>query len=153
MDSPTPISEFDSAAADAAMRRDIHPGTHPEGADTARGYSFGVRVGNQLWVSGQVPFDASGELVGDGDIEAQCIQVMDNLKSVVEEAGGRLDDVVKITTYLTDPMFREPVQAVRRRYFPGPRHPASATVVADMIVPGVLVEIEAVAVLGARDPE
>jgi 2-iminobutanoate/2-iminopropanoate deaminase len=135
------------------VRRDIHPETHPPGADVARGYSFGVLVGPLLWISGQVPFDGAGELVGEGDIEAQAVQVHENLKAVAEEAGGTLDDVVKITTYLTEPSFREPVQAVRRRYFPGPRHPASATVVADMVVPGILVEVEAVAVLGTRDAE
>jgi 2-iminobutanoate/2-iminopropanoate deaminase len=149
----SPISKFDAQEGTAPVRRDIHPKTHPAGADVARGYSFGVLVGSQLWVSGQVPFDASGELVGAGDIEAQSTQVLENVKSVVEEAGGSLDDVVKITTFITDSTFREPIQAVRRRYFPGPRHPASATVVAEMIVPGVLVEMEAVAVLGARDIE
>jgi 2-iminobutanoate/2-iminopropanoate deaminase len=146
----TPISNSEDEEGTTLVRRDLHPRTHPAGADTARGYSFGVLVGSQLWVSGQVPFDTAGELVGAGDIEAQSVQVLENVKSVVEEAGGSLDDVVKITTYITDRTFREPVQAVRRRYFPGPRHPASATVVAEMIVPGVLVEMEAVAVLGAR---
>jgi 2-iminobutanoate/2-iminopropanoate deaminase len=145
-----PISDSEDTAV-APVRRDLHPKTHPPGADVSRGYSFGVLVGPLLWISGQVPFDGTGELVGEGDIEAQSVQVHENLKAVVEEAGGTLDDVVKITTYITEPAFREPVQAVRRRYFPGPRHPASATVVADMIAPGLLVEVEAVAVLGARD--
>lgn len=136
-------------AGEIPVRRDIHPATHAEGADIACGYSYGVLVGRQLWVSGQVPFNANGELVGEGDFEAQAVQVHENLKSVVEEAGGSLDDVVKITTYITDPEFRRPIQAVRLRYFTGPRYPASATVVADMVVPGVLVEVEAVAVLEA----
>ena len=106
-----------------------------------------------LWISGQVPFDGAGKLVGEGDIEAQSVQAHENLRSVVEEAGGTLNDVVKITTYITKAEFREPVQAVRRRYFPGPRHPASATVVADMVVPAVLVEVEAFAVLNTQDAE
>jgi 2-iminobutanoate/2-iminopropanoate deaminase len=147
---PNAISQSD---ANALARRDIHPQTHPAGADTAKGYSFGVLVGSQLWISGQVPFDSKGELVGKDDIEAQAVQVHENLKSVVEAAGGNLEDIVKITTYLTDRTYRDPVHEVRRNYFPGPRHPTSATVIAEMIVPDVLVEVEAVAVLGARNTE
>lgn len=135
----------------APTRRDIHPSTHPPAGDTSKGYSFGVLVGNQLWISGQVPFDAAGNLVGKDDIEAQCVQALQNLSAVVECAGGSLADVVKLTTYITDPSFRETVLATRRRYFPGPRHPASAVIVAQMVVPEVLVEIEAVAVLGTHD--
>ena len=131
------------------LRRDIHPASHPLDGDTSKGYSFGVLVDGHLWISGQVPFDHDGKLVGEDNIEAQCVQVLENLKSVVETAGGSLDDIVKLTTYITDPAFREMVLSTRLRYFPGPRHPASATVVTGLAVPGVLVEIEAVAVLGA----
>jgi enamine deaminase RidA (YjgF/YER057c/UK114 family) len=94
-----------------------------------------------------IPTDTSGALVGRGDITAQATQVLENMAAVLAEAGGSLADVVKITTYVTDASFREPVQAVRRRFFGGPVQPASATVVVAMLVPDVLIEIEAVAVV------
>jgi len=132
-----------------AIRKNILPASLPAGADADRGYSYGVQVGNMLWVSGQIPKDRDGRLVGPGDIEAQTVQVMENLKAIVEEAGGRMDDVVKISTYVADRTYRHPVQAVRRRYFKAPNLPASATTVVGMLLPEVLVEVEAVVVLGS----
>lgn len=130
-------------------RRNVRPAQLPAGADHERGYSYGVQVGNTVWISGQVPKDAKGNLVGAGDIEAQSVQVMENLRSVVEAAGATMDDVVKIATYVADRSYREPVQAVRRRYFKAPNFPASATTVVGMLLPDVLVEVEAVVVVGS----
>jgi reactive intermediate/imine deaminase len=133
-------------------RKNIRPAHLVKGADHERGYSYGVQVGDMLWVSGQIPKDRDGNLIGGDDIEAQATQVMENLKGVIEAAGGTMDDVVKIGTYVTDRRFRDPVQAVRRRYFAAPNFPASATTVVDMLLPEVLVEVEAVAVIGSALP-
>jgi reactive intermediate/imine deaminase len=130
-------------------RKNIGPAHLPAGEDAARGFSYGVQVGETLWVSGQVPKDKDGKLVGAGDVTAQAVQVMENLKGVIEAAGGTMDDVVKISTYVSDRAYREPVQAVRRRYFRAPNLPASATTVVDMLLPDVLVEVEAVVVIGS----
>jgi 2-iminobutanoate/2-iminopropanoate deaminase len=133
-------------------RKNIRPAHLAKGADHARGYSYGVQVGNMLWISGQIPKDRDGNLVGGNDIEAQAVQVMENLRGVIEAAGGTMDDVVKISTYVTDRRFRDPVQAVRRRYFQAPNFPASATTVVEMLLPEVLVEVEAVVVIGSALP-
>jgi reactive intermediate/imine deaminase len=146
------MSEGTAIIDGVTTRRNIRPAHLKKGADHERGYSYGVQVGNMLWVSGQIPKDAKGDLVGADDIEAQAVQVMENLKGVIEAAGGTMDDVVKISTYVTDRRFRDPVQAVRRRYFRAPNFPASATTVVDMLLPEVLVEVEAVVVIGSALP-
>lgn len=133
-------------------RRNIRPAHLQAGEDAARGYSYGVQVGSTLWVSGQIPKDQGGRLIGAGDVTAQAVQVMENLKGVIEAAGGTMDDVVKISTYVSDRSYREPVQAVRRRYFRAPNLPASATTVVEMLLPDVLVEVEAVVVIGSALP-
>ena len=141
-----------SVARGSTSRRNILPPGHVAGADHERGYSYGVRVGDMVWISGQIPKDERGDLVGAGDIEAQAVQVMENVKAVVEAAGATMDDVVKIATYVTDRRYRDPVQAVRKRYFRAPNFPASATTVVEMLLPDVLVEVEAVAVIGSGLP-
>jgi 2-iminobutanoate/2-iminopropanoate deaminase len=130
-------------------RRNLQPARLAKDGDAPRGFYYGVQVDRMVWICGQIPKNAAGELVGVGDIRAQAIQVMENLKAVVEEAGGTLDDVVKISTYVTSSAFREAVQEIRRQYFKAPNLPASATIVCKMLVPDVLVEVEAVAVLGS----
>jgi len=119
----------------------------PHGA-ASFGYSYGIRTGNIVWIAGQVPRDGAGNLVGVDDIDAQASQVFENLKAVVEAAGGTLLDVVQTTTYITARPYREAVSEVRKRYFQGPIYPtATLLIVAGLGVPEYLVEIEAIAVL------
>ena len=119
----------------------------PDGAANF-GYSYGIRTGNIVWIAGQVARDRTGQLVGPGDIEAQTVQVFENIKAVVEAAGGTLADVVQTTTYITARPDREVVNTVRKRYFNGPLFPtATLLIIAGLGVPEYLVEIEAVAVL------
>jgi 2-iminobutanoate/2-iminopropanoate deaminase len=111
-------------------------------------YSYGIRTGNIVWIAGQVPRDGAGLLVGVGDIEAQAVQVFENVKAVVEAAGGTMDDVVQTTTYITDRPYREAVNEVRNRYFRGPLFPtATLLIISGLGVPEYLVEMEAIAVL------
>ena len=133
----------------AGKRRNLQPAKLAAGGDAPRGFYYGVQVDRMVWICGQVPKNQAGELVGVGDVKAQAVQVMENVKAVVEEAGGTMDDVVKISTYVTSAGFREAVQEIRRQYFKAPNLPASATIVCEMLVPDVLVEVEAVAVLGS----
>lgn len=65
-------------------------------------YSYGVRAGDDLHISGLVSFASDGTSVGEGDIDVQVEQVFTNMRAVVEEAGGSMDDIVSTTTYLTD---------------------------------------------------
>ena len=113
-------------------------------------FSAGVEApaGRTVYVSGQVAMDAGGNVVGEGDVVAQTEKVLDNVSVVLEEAGGGFDDVVKVTVFLTDMGHYDEVHQVRRRYFSEP-YPASSMVeVSALIDPRLLVEVEAVAVIG-----
>ena len=120
----------------------------PSNVHETKGYSQAVRIGNTLYVSGQVPKDRSDRIVGVGDFEAQARQVYANLRAVLEAAGGSLDDVVKITTFLTRQDLFEDWRRIRAEVFKGEAHPASTlVVVASLSHLDYLVEIEAIAVI------
>src|SRR5215204_4020189 len=106
-------------------------------------FSSGVEApaGRTIYVSGQVSMDAEGNVVGEGDIKLQT-------QTVVEEAGGGMDDIVKVTVFIRDMRLYDEIHEVRRRYFEEP-YPASSMVeVSALIDPRLLIEIEAVAVIG-----
>ena len=112
-------------------------------------FSAGVEApaGRTVYVSGQVSMDAEGNVVGEGDAKAQTEKVLQNVATVLDEAGGSLDDVVKVTVFITDMGMYDEVHEVRRRYF-GEPYPASSMVeVSALIDPRLLVEVEAVAVI------
>lgn len=113
------------------------------------GYSYAVqKSGTPVFISGQVALDADGKLVGEGDAEAQTEQVFRNLRSVVEACGGTMDDIVKITIFVTDAAYRPAVAAARQKHFKEGQYPASTyLVVSALAVPSLLVEIEAVAMI------
>ena len=113
-------------------------------------FSAGVEApaGRTVYVSGQVSMDAAGNVVGEGDVEAQTEKVLENVATVLEAAGGTLDDVVKVTVFITDMGTYDGIHAVRRRFFREP-YPASSMVeVSALIDPRLLIEVEAVAVIG-----
>ena len=112
-------------------------------------FSAGVEApaGSTVYVSGQVSMDAEGNVVGEGDVRAQTEKVLENVATVLEEAGGSLDDVVKVTVFITDMGHYDGIHEVRRRFFQEP-YPASSMVeVSALIDPRLLVEVEAVAVI------
>lgn len=113
------------------------------------GYSYAVKKsGTPVFISGQVALDGEGKLVGEGDAAAQTEQVFKNLRSVVEACGGTMDDIVKITVFVTDPAYRPAIAAARQKHFREGQFPASTyLVVSALAVPQLLVEIEAVAML------
>ena len=113
------------------------------------GYSQAVRVGDLLFVSGQVSVNEKGETVGLGDIKAQAEQVFKNLRTVVEAGGSELGLVAKMTVLATSLDYLLAIREARLRVF-GPigRYPASTfMVVAGLAKPEYLVEIEAVAMI------
>jgi len=113
------------------------------------GYSYAIKTtGTPVFISGQVALDGGGKLVGENDVAAQTEQVFKNLQAVVEGCGGTLDDVVKITIFVTDPSYRPAVAAARLKWFKEGQWPASTyLVVSALAVPTMLVEIEAVAMV------
>ena len=120
----------------------------PQGMTANPAFSPGVQVGEFLFISGTVGNDASGNLVGVGDCEAQTRQTFANIKAIAAAVGASMDDVVKITCFLVDVADYNAYAAVRLRLFPE-NGPASSTVVVKALVkPEYLVEIEAIAVVG-----
>src|SRR4028119_260410 len=112
-------------------------------------FSAGVEApaGRTVYVSGQVSMDAEGNVVGEGDARAQTAKGLENGAPVLGAAGGRLDDVVKVTVFITDMAHYDGIHEVRRRHF-GEPYPASSMVeVSALIDPRLLVEIEAIAVI------
>jgi 2-iminobutanoate/2-iminopropanoate deaminase len=104
-------------------------------------------AGRTIYVSGQVSMDAEGNVVGEGDIKLQTQTVLEHVKTVVQQAGGRMDDIVKVTVFIRDMRLYDEIHEVRRRYFEEP-YPASSMVeVSALIDPRLLIEIEAVAVV------
>jgi len=106
-------------------------------------YSQAIASDGWLWISGQIPLDpATGELL-DGDVEAATRRVLDNLAAVIEAAGAALDDVVKVTIYLTDLETFETVNRVYAEYFSS-QPPARACVEVSRLPRGAEVEMDAV---------
>jgi 2-iminobutanoate/2-iminopropanoate deaminase len=128
--------------------RAIHSDNLPSAATEKFGYSPAVLTGNTLWISGQVALRGA-EIIGQNDIEAQAVQVFENLKEVLAAAGAGFDSVVSTTTFMTSRAYSLPVNEVRKRYLTGPVLPTSTLlVVAGLARPDFLVEISAVAVIG-----
>ncbi|MGE3619131.1 MAG: RidA family protein [Acidimicrobiia bacterium] len=115
-----------------------------------RPYSQGVVGGGLIFVSGQVPTDASGAVVGT-DAEAQADQVIDRIAAVLDGAGASLDDVCRLTVYLVDFADFAAVNAAVARRFAAP-YPARTTVAAGLVRPELRVEIDAIAALPHTQP-
>jgi reactive intermediate/imine deaminase len=113
------------------------------------GYSHVVEApaGTTVYISGQVPLDAEGQLVGEGDVAAQTRQVFENLTRALEAAGATWSDVVKLDYFLRDVTQIAAVRAIRDEYIDTEHPPASTLVeVSGLFRPDVLVEIQAVAI-------
>ena len=109
-------------------------------------YTDAVRAGDLLFVSGCVPVDRDGRLVG-GDVVAQARQVFANVGAVLEAGGATFADVVKVTLYLIDIDDRALINPVREEVF-GAVRPASTLVeVSALAIPGARLEVEAVALI------
>lgn len=111
-------------------------------------YTDAVRAeGPLLFVSGVVPVDRAGHLVGGDDVVAQARQVFSNLGAVLAAGGATFADVVKVTVFLTDVDDRARINVVRQEAF-GEARPASTLVeIAALAIPGARIEVEAVAVV------
>jgi enamine deaminase RidA (YjgF/YER057c/UK114 family) len=121
----------------------------PEGMWHTPSYVHGLVAGNFLFVAGQVAFDESGRLVGDGDPGAQTRQVFQNLEKVLKSAGAGWRDVVKMTTYMADRSHGDAVRAVRYEYL-GEHRPPHTGVIAGLGDARILVEVELIAMLPDR---
>ncbi len=125
---------------------------NPATVHSTSGYSHAARIGDIVFVSGQVSQGLDGEIVGKGDIRAQAEQVFKNIQSVLEAAGSGLDLIGKTTVLTTDLDYRPEISAVRDQVFePFGYVPASTfMVVTSLANPDWLVEIEVVAAVRSR---
>ncbi len=120
---------------------------HSDAAPAAIGtYSQAIKTGKLLFMSGQIPLDPANMVVVEGDFEARARQVFDNLKAVAEAAGGDLNQIVKLTIFLTDLDNFATVNAVMKDYFDQP-YPARAAVGVASLPKGVDVEADAILAL------
>ena len=119
---------------------------YPENVPKPGGpYSPGIKIGNLFFISGQVPVNpATSELV-EGDIKEQTRQVMENMKNIIEAAGGSVDDIVKVNAFLKDMSDFKAFNEVYKSYFNEPYPARSCVECANPV--GALVEVEFTAVL------
>ena len=116
----------------------------PQGIAPNPALSPGIQVGELLFISGNVANDSNGNLVGPGDCEAQSKQVMANIRAIASAAGASMEDVVKITCFLTDVNDYAAYGRVRSETFPKDPPASSTVIVAALVRPEYLVEVEAV---------
>ncbi len=104
-----------------------------------------VRAGNTVYLRGQTAMDLDGHIVGIGDAAAQAENAMRCAKVLLEEAGARLCDIVKITIYITDRAYREPVYQVVGRWLKGVYPVSTGLIVQGLARPEYLMEIDIIA--------
>jgi reactive intermediate/imine deaminase len=120
---------------------------NPQGLADPGTFTHVVKVGNTVYISGQVSRDAQGKVVGPGDIHAQCVQVFENLKIALQSVGADFSNVVKTNVYLTDARYRDALSQVRGQYLSAPLPASTLVVVTALASPDFLLEIEVVAVV------
>ena len=107
-------------------------------------YSPGTKAGSAVYVSGTLALDSAGNLVGKGDVKAQTRHVLDTIKSVLETAGGSMNDITFNHIFLANMADYAAMNEVYREYFPD-RPPARYCIRADLVRPEFLVEIASIA--------
>jgi len=120
-------------------------GTEPAGG---RPYSPALRAGDWLVVAGQAPVDADGNVIGRGDAAAQWRRCLENIRALVEAAGGSMADVVHLGIYVRDMQHHLAHNEIRREFFEEPYPTATVVGVTSLAGEDWLIEIEALAYLG-----
>ncbi len=110
-----------------------------------------VKAGNRIWVRGQTGFDLDQQFHGTGDAAAQTEQAMACVKELLEEAGSKLEHIVKTTIYLTDPRYRDPVYQVIGKWLKGVYPCSTGLIVQALAKPEMVMEIDVEAVIPEED--
>jgi len=118
-----------------------------DGQDLRCKFAMAVRAGKRIYLRGQTGSRLDGEFVGYGDAAAQATQAMANVQVLLEEAGASLDDICKMTVYVVDRAYREPVYQVIGRYLKGVFPASTGLIVDGFASPRILVEIDVEAVV------
>ena len=112
-----------------------------------KGYSHVAKAGNTLYIAGQVAKDLEGNLVGKGDFETQARQVFSNLNNILEETEGGIQNIVKMTTFLTHFDYIETYRKVRDEFIQEPFPPNTLLIVNSLAMAEYMIEVEAIATL------
>lgn len=124
-------------------KRVIHTNNAPQAIGT---YSQAIEHKGMVFVSGQIPLDPGSMEMVDGGIEAQISQVFQNLSALCQAAGGSLDDIVKLTVYLTNMENFQHVNTIMDQYFSSP-YPARAAVGVAALPKGAEIEMDAILIV------
>lgn len=133
------------------MKKDVIPFTADLGTEVA--FSQAIKVNKAdfkslIFISGQASIDEKGNVVGKGDIKAQTRQTLENLKSVLNQLGAGMDDVVKVTVFVTNMSHFKEIHEVRREFFKKGNYPASTIVEINRLAnDDLMIEIEATAAI------
>jgi enamine deaminase RidA (YjgF/YER057c/UK114 family) len=146
----TPARAQSTAGSGASAHLRFH---NPKGRPSQPGFTQGVEAigpGRIIYVSGQQGLDADGKVVS-ADFEEQVVAAFENMKAILADAGASFDHVVKLNHYFIDMRAHQrKLGPIRARYFTGRPQPASTTVqIGNLVVPGALYEVEAVAIVPA----
>jgi enamine deaminase RidA (YjgF/YER057c/UK114 family) len=136
----------------ATNKKAIEPSVIPPGSKAGQvpaAMAQGVKCGDTIFLAGVVAYDESGALVGEGDARAQADQCFRNIERLLKQADATLDDLVEVTCYLRDLQYLEGYLGARTAAFSQQHPPATTTIVAMLGRPELLVEVKAVAVIGA----
>jgi enamine deaminase RidA (YjgF/YER057c/UK114 family) len=120
---------------------------YKDGQDLRCKFAMAVRAGDLIHLRGQTGSTLEGDFMGYGDAAAQARQAMENIKTLLEEAGSGLDDICQITTYIADRAYREPVYRTVGQYLKGVYPVGTGLIVDGFANPRILVEIDVVAVV------
>ena len=112
-------------------------------------FSNCLKVGDQIFMSGTTAGDNKGGVLGDGSPEDQSRQCLNKIKALVEGAGGRLSNVVKLTVYLTNINHRSDFGKVRKEYFKGVMPCSTLIEVNRFVHPNLVIEVDAIAMLNS----
>jgi 2-iminobutanoate/2-iminopropanoate deaminase len=117
----------------------------PDLAPAVSHYTHAVRAGDLVFMSGMAALDRNGAVLAEGDAVQQTRHTLEAIKKVLDRVGGTFADIVKVTVYVKDMKDRPRINPVRQEFF-GNARPASVLVeVSELFLPGLLVEIDAIA--------
>ena len=135
---------------DRAWRQSTPEGAGGWSVADAKGeirFAQAIRIGNVIYLAGQVAWDENGEIVGKGDLLAQSRQVFKNIQEILELAGASLNDIVRLTQYFMDMSDIHAFRQARREAMPGVTCITTGVQVARLTQPDLLLEVEAMAVV------
>ncbi len=126
---------------------------NPKNVHWPLGYSHIVKVGDTVYVSGQLALDQEGNIVGEGDMVAQTEKAYENLKKCLESVGAKIHDIVMLRIFVTDLEEYDKTRDVRKKYFGKYRPATTGLEISRLYFPEAMIEVEATAVIGSGSSE